>query len=310
VLTSRRLIAVAVSAALVSFIPGGLPTASADPPGDQPGCMFIVCPTDPPGQLPPEIDEPPIIGDVHGCEPSNLPVDPRDTQGQSPPDKIAGAWAYQLCGDDAVLQDLHRRGLTSRNEIVAYCADKACSLLAYWKPKDKDPRTAIPIEPGPDGIEAFFTLRPVAASSPPDGRVFTNFPTWFYDANHLRFTAIPPVGFNGFGGAATAIHLRSWWNVDGERICDHAGHPVGGDGGVITRDQAVQESDCNKTFPVSGQHAATAHNQWLIIVVLTFPPYLIVFPIEFSDTMNVTSREVQADTGRQGATGTQATTGG
>jgi hypothetical protein len=50
------------------------------------------------------------------------------------------------------------------------------------------------------------------------------------------------------------------------------------------------------TFKRAGAHRAVTHATWLIVVLLAFPPYVIVFPLTLSDGIAVNAREVQADT--------------
>jgi hypothetical protein len=277
--------------------------AAAAPPPPRATCSFVVCdmPSDPAqlaaGGLGFGSGVTVIIGDslTGGCRLLSGPVAARDVSGP-PPAGFRGHWAYQVCGDPATVARAARRGTASR--VRAWCAGghRACSVVVYWKLDHPDPRVPVPVGEGPSGIPQYFTLAPDAASSPLDGQVITNFPTWFYDANHLDFTGVPipasPVG--GFGGAATAIHLRSWWHVDGRQICNARGRTPARS---QTRAEAARPSpDCGMTFTQAGAHRAVAHATWLIAVQLAFPPYVIVFPLTLSDGINVNAREVQADT--------------
>src|SRR5262249_3021684 len=147
-----------------------------------------------------------------GCRLLTGPVAAGDVSGP-PPAGVPGRWAYLVCGDPATVAHAVRRGTASR--VRAWCAagHRTCTVVAYWKPNHPDPRVPLAVTGGPSGILQYATLSPDAATSPLDGQVITNFPTWFSDANHPDFTGAPiptfPVG--GFGGVATAIHLRSWW---------------------------------------------------------------------------------------------------
>ncbi len=285
--------------------PAAADPAAADPPAIDPpgGCSFLLCdiPSDPAQYVAGGLDFGPGIGvDIgnalsDGCQVLTDPVAAADSRSYTAPSGVPGRWAYQVCGDPATVTQAVRQG--SAEAIRTWCgAGRACSVVVFWKPDNADPSLRIPVDGGPGGILQYFTLTPDAASSPDNGQVITNFPTWFYDANHLDFTGVPipafPIG--GFGGAATAIHIRSWWDVDGGEICGKRGRTPARD---QTRAEAARPSpDCGVTFLRSGAHHAVTHVTWLIIVLLAFPPYVIVFPITLSDDLDLNAREVQADT--------------
>lgn len=302
--TRRRAVPLLLTLA-VAVLTTVTPASADPPPGDPGGCSFLLCdiPSDPAQFVAGGLNFGPGVGvDIgnslsNGCRTLTDPVAGADLSGRTPPAGVAGRWAYQLCGDPATVTQAAGQG--SVDQIRAWCgADRACSVVVFFKPDNPDPRVRIPVDGGPGGILQYFTLTPDAASSPDNGQVITNFPTWFYDANHLDFTGvpIPPFPIGGFGGAATAIHIRSWWDVDGREICGKRGRTPAEQ---QTRAEAARPSpDCGVTFLRSGAHHAVTHVTWLIIVLLTFPPYVIVFPITLSDDLNLNAREVQADTQR------------
>jgi hypothetical protein len=300
--SGRRFIPVVVALAVAAMT--SVTPALADPPADPgDGCSFLLCgiPSDPAEYVAGGLDFGNGVGvDIgnvltDGCRALNDPVSPADSAGRTAPTGVAGKWAYQVCGDPAVVVQAVRQG--NARQIGTWCsANRACSVIVAWKPDNPDPNVRIPVDGGPGGILQYFTLSPDAASSPGNGQVITNFPTWFYDANHLDFTGLPipafPIG--GFGGAATAIHIRSWWDVDGREICGKRGRTPAES---MPLSQAANPSpDCGVTFAKSGAHNAETHATWLIIVLLAFPPYIIVFPITLSDDIDLNAREVQADT--------------
>jgi hypothetical protein len=307
VLTTRKLVVATVVVTLVSLVNGGVP-ANADP-GDAPGCTFVICPTEPIDPTPPVGTPDDPNGDFtvgkpvdDACHPlPYTPVLQADIGSQTPPPNLPGAWKYQLCGQPEDTASAPIGSFSTAAQLRTWCAglhpdgtERACNVVAYWQPSVADPRQAIPIEPPPDGIGRFFRLAPLAGSSPPAGKALTNFPTWFYDRNHLQITGIPPVPLPWPGAvSALAIHLRSWWTVDGHEVCDS----TGGKPDAVDRTTAAQERDCGETFTTTGPHTATAHNEWLIILILEFPPYVVVFPLFFDDNVdNLIAREVQADT--------------
>lgn len=295
-LTTRRFVAAALAAtvaALTAVTTGPAPAAVADPPGT---CGIATCPTDPPSNNPTPPPIPPVFQPTpSSCEVLPLPVSPVDLLGLTPPPAIPGAWVYQLCGDRTVLVNMPASVRASSAAIKDYCESRACSIVPFWKASDPNQNQRLPVPDDPSGFGRFFQIWPDAQSVPVNGDAITNFPTWFFDNNHplgVIPVPIPPIPLIGFGGAAaTAIHLNSWWEVDGRRVCDNKGVKLT----TINRQQAIQEHDCGVVFKTTGPHNATARERWLIIIVNAFPPAIVVFTITLSDNVNnLHAREVQS----------------
>jgi hypothetical protein len=294
VLTSRRLVAATVLAAVASLVPVLAPSAGAD---DPPGCTLIICPT-----LPPDFNPGLPTGhlgnpDDGQCVALTIPVLPADAAGLSVPAGIPGRWAYQLCGDTAVVGRAPRTG--TGQSVKAWCADPSlgdnqCSVVVFWHPNA--PAVGVPVAGRDGGFNpiAFNRFPADAKSNPADGRVIAQFPTWFWDNNMVGFLGAPIPAPGGFGAGAIAIHTGSHWDVDGRRIC-------GSSGDVPLTTDAGPSPSCGHTFstvftPGGGTHRAELTKNWLIIVFLEFPPYVLIIPWVEDDTINIVVREAQADT--------------